>query len=226
MGTDMKCMNELEILINLFTIDVDGILKVLLIRREIEPYRGYWMLPTSLLLSSETIEECANEALYEWVGLKDIPLEQCNVYSDLKRIPMERVIGNSLIGIIDIQTFNWKRKKRTEEATWFPVTEIPKVVYDHAQVIGDAIKYVKRRLQQIDFIKNLFPSDFSLPELQFVYEQILGHTLDRRNFRKKIMSLDILEDTGYKNEDTNGRPAKLYKFKSNLNEDLVISNIK
>lgn len=220
MEVEMRYMNEIEVLVNLFTID-QGVLKVLLVRREMEPYRGYWMLPTGLLLASETIEECSREILYEWFGLKDICLEQCSIYSDLKRIPMERVIGTSLVGIIDMDSFRLKRRKSSEEMAWFPVSEIPKVVYDHEQIIIDATKYIKKRLHQIDFLKNLFPSDFTLPELQATYEQIIGFPLDRRNFRKKIVNLNILEDTKYKNEDTNGRPAKLYRFKDDIDKEMT-----
>lgn len=220
MNAEMKYMNELEVLINLFTIE-KGVLKVLLVRRDMEPYRGYWMLPTGLLLSNETIDECSREVLYEWLGLKDIHLENCGIYSELKRIPVERVIGSSLTGIIDIDSFNIKRKKNIESFAWFSVDEIPKVVYDHDQIIMDASKYIRKRLRQIDFLKHLFPSDFTLPELQMTYEQIIGKSLDRRNFRKKIISLDILEDTKYKNEETNGRPAKLYRFKDEIEGEMM-----
>lgn len=220
MNAEIKYMNELEVLINLFTIE-KGVLKVLLVRRDIEPYRGYWMLPTGLLLSNETIEECSREVLYEWLGLKDIHLENCGIYSELKRIPVERVIGSSLTGIIDIDSFNIKRKKNIESFAWFSVDEIPKVVYDHDQIIMDASKYIRKRLRQIDFLKHLFPSDFTLPELQMTYEQIIGKSLDRRNFRKKIIGLDILEDTKYKNEETNGRPAKLYRFKDEIEGEMM-----
>jgi len=226
MNTDMKYMNEVEVLLNLFTIGRDGILKVLLIRRDMDPYRGYWMLPTGILLSSETIEACADEVLYDWVGIRDVHIEQCGIYSSLDRIPFERVIGTSLVGVIDIQTFDWKRKKRNAEMAWFPVGTIPKVVYDHGQIIADATNYIKKRLHSVSYIRYLFPMDFSLPELQLVYEQVLGHSLDRRNFRKKIMNIDVLEDTGDKNDDTNGRPAKLYKFKEDIPETLEIHEIK
>ena len=87
-------------------------------------------------------------------------------------------------------------------------------------------KIIRKRLKNINYLKILFPSDFSLPELQLVYEQVLGHSLDRRNFRKKIMNMDILEDTGDKNELTNGRPAKLYQFKEDISDDLELSEIK
>lgn len=220
MDIEMKYLNEIEVLINLFTID-KGVLKVLLVRREMDPYRGYWMLPTGLLLSSETIEECSREVLYDWFGLKGIHLEQCGLYSDLKRIPVERVIGSSMAGIIDMQSFLMKKRKTSEEIAWFPVSEIPKVVYDHEEIINDATKYIRRRLHQVDFLRNLFPSDFTLSELQSTYEQVVGYSLDRRNFRKKIMNLDILEDTKYRNEDTNGRPAQLYRFKDIISEEVI-----
>ena len=226
MDDKMKYMNELEVIVNLFTIDKDGILKVLLVRRDMEPYRNYWMLPTGILLSNETIEDCANEILYEWVGLKNIHIEQCNIYSKLDRIPVERVIGNSLVGIVDIQTYEWKKRKSNVEMAWFPIDSIPKVVYDHYEIIMDASKFIRKRLHNVSYIRNLFPMDFSLSELQIVYEQVLEHPLDRRNFRKKIMSIDVLEDTGDKNEDTNGRPAKLYKFKEDISESLEIHEIK
>lgn len=226
MNVDMKYMNEIEIILNLFTLDKDGVLKVLLIRRDIDPYRGYWMLPTGILLSNQTIEECSNEVLYDWVGLRDLHIEHCSVYSKIDRIPFERVIGNSVVSLVDIQTYEWKRRKRNTVVGWFSIDSIPKVVYDHHEIILDAAKFIRERLHKISYVKYLFPMDFSLSELQCVYEQVLGHSLDRRNFRKKISSLDILEDTGEKNEDTNGRPAKLYKFKEDIPKDLEIHEIK
>ena len=221
MDDKMKYMNELEVIVNLFTIDKDGILKVLLVRRDMEPYRNYWMLPTGILLSNETIEDCASEILYEWVGLKNIHIEQCNIYSKLDRIPVERVIGNSLVGIVDIQTFEWKKRKSNVEMAWFPIDSIPKVVYDHGEIIADAGKFIRKRLHNVSYIKNLFPMDFSLSELQVVYEQVLEHDLDRRNFRKKFLKADLIEETGDKSIGHNGRPAKLYRFKEEIESKLL-----
>lgn len=220
MDIDMRYMNTNEVLINLFTIE-NGILKVLLIRRNMDPYRGYWMLPSSLLLADETMRHCADEALYEWIGIKSVYTEHCNVYSELERIPVQRVIGNSMVGIIDSKGFELTREPRDEEIEWFPASQIPKMVYDHKEIIEDAVTYTRRRLNSFESLKKLFPSDFTLPELQQTFEQIIGSSLDRRNFRKKIMNLDVLEDTGYKNEDTNGRPATLYRFKNDINKDIV-----
>ena len=87
------------------------------------------------------------------------------------------------------------------------------MVYDHGDILKDTINYLRKELTNVELLKKLFPSDFTMPELQAVFEEILAKKLDRRNFRKKLINLDILEDTGDKNNIKNGRPAKLYRFK-------------
>ena len=92
------------------------------------------------------------------------------------------------------------------------------MAYDHKEILENAIEKLKTKLTNTNVLKNLFPSDFTLPELQNVYEKIMNIKLDRRNFRKKFINLGLIEDTGYKNEGGSGRPAKLYKFKENIKE--------
>ena len=104
------------------------------------------------------------------------------------------------------------------ESAWFDINEIPKVGYDHEEVIRYSIDRLRSKIVNSTVLKSLFPSDFTLPEIQKVYEEILGVHLDRRNFRKKFINLGLIEDTGYKNEGMNGRPAKLYRFKENVKE--------
>lgn len=209
---DNRYINQIEVLVNLFTID-KGKLKVLLFRRDEEPFKGYWMLPSNLLMVSETIEDCAKDTINEMAGLTNIFLKQCNVFSKIDRLPNDRIVANSLIGLIDNQTLLLKKENRNYESAWFPINELPKTVYDHGDILLDAIEYLKKDLAHIDNLKKLFPSDFTMPELQTIYEELLDKILDRRNFRKKIISLDILEETGDKNNVKNGRPAKLYRFK-------------
>lgn len=162
---------------------------------------------------SETIEECAEATIEEYVGIKDIHIEQCNIFSKVDRLPNDRILGNSVIGIIDEESLLMHKKKTPYEGVWFNVDEIPKMIFDHADILRDAINYLKKHLTNPVMLKIFFPSDFTLPELQIVYEQILGKKLDRRNFRKMILNLDILEDTNYKTNNKMGRPAKLYRFK-------------
>lgn len=209
---DNRYINQIEVLVNLFTIS-KGKLNILLFRKEEEPFKGYWMLPSNLLMVSETIEECARYTIDEMAGLNDIYLKQCNVFSKIDRLPNDRIVANSLIGLIDNQTLLLKKVKRNYESAWFPINELPKMVYDHGDILKDTIGYLRKELTNVELLKKLFPSDFTMPELQAVFEEILGKELDRRNFRKKIINLDILEDTGDKNNIKNGRPAKLYRFK-------------
>lgn len=212
MDIDRRYINQIEVLTNVFTIDKNS-LKVYLIRRLEEPFKGYWMLPSNLLMTSETIEECAEATIEEYVGIKNIHIEQCNIFSKVDRLPNDRILGNSVIGIIDEESLLMRKKKTPYEGVWFNVDEIPKMIFDHAEILRDAINHLKKYLTNPVMLKIFFPSDFTLPELQVVYEQILGKKLDRRNFRKMILNLDILEDTNYKTNNKMGRPAKLYRFK-------------
>lgn len=216
---DTRYINQIEVLVNLFTID-NGKLKILLFRKLEDPYKGYWMLPSNLLMTSETIEECAEATIDEMVGLKDIYMKQCNVFSKIDRLPNDRILANSLIALIDKESLVMKREHRKYyESAWFSIEEVPKMVYDHGLILEDAINYLRHELNNLDMLKILFPSDFTLPELQVVYEQILGVELDRRNFRKKLVNLELVIDTGYKTGGKTGRPAKLYRFNLEKTKD-------
>lgn len=209
---DTRYINQIEVLVNLFTVD-KGKLNILLFRRDEEPFKGYWMLPSNLLMVSETIEECAKDTINEMAGLSDIYLKQCNVFSKVDRLPNDRIIANSLIGLIDNQTLLLKKQSRNYESAWFPINALPKMVYDHGDILKDSIMFLRKQLTNVELLKKLFPSDFTMPELQNLFEEILGKELDRRNFRKKVVNMGILEDTGDKNNIKTGRPAKLYRFK-------------
>lgn len=208
---DKRYINQIEVIVNLFTFD-KGKFKVLLFRRNEEPFKGYWMLPSNLLMISETIDECALYTINEMAGLSDIYLKQCNVFSKIDRLPNDRIIANSLIGLVDNQTLYLKKNVTNYESAWFPIDELPKMVYDHSEILIDAIKYLKNELKNIDNLKKLFINDFTMGELQKVYEAIYDKELDRRNFRKKILSMNIIKPTGDKNVNTTGRPAELYQF--------------
>lgn len=212
MEIDKRYINQIEVLVNVFTIDKNK-LKVLLIRRTEDPFKGYWMLPSNLLMTTETIESCANDTVEEYLGIRDIYFKQCNVFSKIDRLPNDRIVANSLIGLVDKETLLIKKKSTQYEGVWFPMEEIPKMVFDHAEILKDAVNYLKQQLNNTEILKILFPSDFTMPELQLIYEQILNKKLDRRNFRKKMMNSDLLIDTGDKNSKKTGRPAKLYRFK-------------
>lgn len=208
--------NFLETLISIFSVE-KGNLKILLIKKQEDPYKGYWVLPSGILTNTETLEENIEKTLYNETGLKDVKVEQCKMFSRIDRNPNARVIGASFIGLIDAKSIELKSEKKDNiEMEWFLIDDLPKIGYDHEEITINSINTLKQKLLSSDVLKTLFPSDFTLPELQKIFEQILGKQLDRRNFRKKFLSLDLIEDTNEKNIGCNGRPAKLYKFKEDI----------
>lgn len=214
----MDSINHIESLAIIYTID-QGEFKVLLVRKSDDPYKGYWTLPGKKVLTNKTTLETAEEAVDEILGFDEIDLEQFYTFSDIDRDIDKRLIAVSYIGLIDSVSATFKREERENvETNWFAIDKIPKMAYDHGEVIEKSIIYLRQKIVNSNVLKTLFPSDFTLPELQKVYEVILDKELDRRNFRKKFINLGLIEDTGYKNEGTFGRPAKLYRFKSDIED--------
>lgn len=213
-----KYYNILESLVSIFTID-KGEVKVLLLRKKSEPYKGYWILPGGIVSKEETIEENVMDSIEKKLGLKEVYLKQCHICSDVNRDPDDRIVAISYIGLIDNVSALIKRESRKDiETAWFNMNDIPKMAYDHAGILERNIQFLRKKIVNSNVLKSLFPSDFTLPELQKVYEQILNKILDRRNFRKKFITLGMIEDTGDKNLGGNGRPAKLYRFKEQIKE--------
>ena len=206
-----------EVLTNIFTVE-KGKLKILLARKNTEPYKGYWELPNKILSNEETLEETKEKILEETIGTSNIYTEQNYTFSKLDRNPNNRILATSYIGLIDSKTIEIKNKKNENNWEWFTINELPKIAVDHKEVIENATELLKTKLVSANILKKLFPSDFTLPELQEIYENIMNKKLDRRNFRKKFINLGLIEDTGYKSEGRSGRPAKLYRFKETIKE--------
>lgn len=211
MEIDTRYINQLEIIINLFTIE-NGMIKILLLKRTEEPFKNYWFLPSNLLMTSETIEECAKATVYEYTNFEYIDLIQCNIFSQIDRLPNERIIANSLIGIVPNIVLNHHRYRKNIECEWFPINDIPKTVYDHTKIIEDAITFLKKQICDHHLIQNFLEEDFTLPELQSIYECAYGKKLDRRNFRKRMLATGKIIDSGKKVKKETGRPPRLYHF--------------
>ena len=208
----------LETLVSIFTVD-KGSLKVLLMKKKTNPYHGYWILPSNIMTNKETLEDNIYSTINGRLGYPEMYLEQGHIFSNLDRDPDERIVGVSYLALIDSKTLEIKKEDRPDlELQWFNIDDIPKMGYDHEIIVKDSIKLLSKKLLNSKVLKNLFPSDFTLPEIQKVYEQILGRVLDRRNFRKKFINLGLVTDTGDKNIGGNGRPGKLYRFNEDLRE--------
>ena len=172
----------LESLINIFTVE-KGKLKILLERKKEDPYKGYWILPNEKV----TIESIINRT----INTSKIYTEQNYTFSGIDRYPGNRIISTSYIGLVD----NRKLKLNDEiELNWFNLDELPKIGYDHKEIIETSKELLKTKLVNTTILKNLFPNEFTLPELQSVFESIMNKNLDRRNFRKKFLALDLVEE--------------------------------
>lgn len=211
----MAKVNQTEIVLNIFTI-ADGDLKILLSRKKGEPYKGYWMLPSRIVGASESLEDAIKMSTEETALLpydSFISKRQGRVFDALLRKVDRRVFGVSYNCVIDSRVVEEKQAEHSlEELDWFSVSTLPKLAFDHQNVIDAALDLLKEDILFHRGLQELFPSDFTLPELQRVYEMITRKNCDRRNFRKKFIEQGLLEDTGYKTTGTTGRPAKLYRF--------------
>lgn len=208
----------LENIISIFTIE-KGTLKVLLQRKKTEPYKGYWRLPGNILNNAITIEQNIDEILDETIGTSNIYKEQVYTFSNIDRYPSERIIATTYVALTDNKTIEIKKEDaQIEDTEWFDMNALPKIAFDHKEIMDKAREELKSKLTNTTILKKLFPSDFTLPELQNTFESIMNIKLDRRNFRKKFITLGIIEETGYNNIGGSGRPAKLYRFKENIKE--------
>lgn len=215
-GLKEDCILTVETLIGIFTVD-KGKIKILMMRKKTDPYKGYWILPGEMLSKNETLEDNITDVVCDKLGLPTMYIEQCHTFSNLNRHLDNRVLATAFIGLIDNITLVLKKQEREDiELEWFDINSIPKTGYDHDKIINKLVEYLKKRIINSNILKILFPSDFTLPELQKVYEQILNVNIDRRNFRKKLINLGYVIDTGDVNEGFMGRPAKLYRFNDDL----------
>lgn len=188
-------------------------LKLLLFRRKVEPLQGNWSLIGTFLQNNTSIEAGAKQILYDYTGLKDIYLEQLKTYGAVDRDPVERVISIGFYSLIRIDEFDLKSVE-AYDAKWFDLEDLPPLVLDHGQMVIDAISAlrIRARLEPIGF--NLLPTYFTIPQLQILYECIYQSKRDSRNFRKKVLSLDILNKTDQKDRTGSKKGAFLYSFKS------------
>jgi len=205
----------------IFTI-INDKLQVLLVSRPIDPFKWSRTLPWGLVGDKETLEDSAYKKLWEKTSVKDIYLEQLYTFSDIKRDPRWRVISTAYMAIISRENLTIKDSTNWRDSKFFPISSLPKLWFDHKKIIEYAIKRLKWKLEYTNVTQYILPEKFTFSQLQNVYEIVLDQKFDVRNFRKKINSLWIIEETWEKEIWNQYRPAKLYKF---VNKDIEIVNI-
>lgn len=189
----------------------DGVsIKVLLIQRGIEPYKGQWAFPGGFLKMNETVEECAKRELEEETGLKSTSVEQFYTFSAVNRDPRERVITVAHYALVRLSEV--KGGDDAASAKWFAMNEIPSLAFDHDHILRLAVKCLKERIcfEPIGF--ELLPEVFTMTELQNLYEAILEVKFDRRNFYNKMLKLGILSDAEPRPANASRRTPCKYRF--------------
>ena len=197
----------------LFGFD-DGELRVLLIQRDIDPFKNGWALPGGFVRENETLEQAAIRELEEETGVKNVYLEQLYTYGSLNRDPRERVISIAYYALVKLEDHRIQAATDARNAAWFPVQEAPSLAFDHEQILGDAHHRLKGKVRYEPIGFELLPKLFTLRELQHLYEACLEEPIDKRNFRKKILSMDLLKETNQIQKDVAHRAARLYRFDS------------
>lgn len=192
----------------------EGQMKVLLVERNEFPYQGWFALPGFFVKHTETIDSAVQRILLEYTGLHDIYMEQLYTFGDLKRHPQGRIITVAYYAMLRIsdQLTLKPSSDYVRQAVWHPLNNLPDLAFDHHNIIEKSIEKVRSRLKYRPIAFELLPEKFTLTQLQQVYESIWGYTLDKRNFRKKMLKYDILKETGEKQKGVPYRAAMLYKF--------------
>ncbi len=194
-----------------FALDADD-LQLMLIERDLPPFEGQWALPGGFVRVDEPLDEAARRELQEETGLKDIYLEQLYTFGGVRRDPRERVVTVAYYALVNLQGHDVQASTDARQAAWFRVNDLPELAFDHHEILQAAHERLrgKVRYQPIGF--ELLPERFTLRQLQQLYEVILDRDLDKRNFRKKVLAMDIVQETKEFETDVAHRAARLYRF--------------
>ncbi|HDQ71178.1 MAG TPA: NUDIX hydrolase [Chloroflexi bacterium] len=195
----------------IFTLQ-DEDLQVLLIRRKHPPFEGMWATPGGFVNVDESLEEAALRELEEETGVRDVYLEQLYTFGAVDRDPRGRVITVAYFALIPAPDIDPRAGSDAAETRWWSIYDLPPLAFDHDAILSYALERLRYKLEYSAVGFELLPETFTLSELQAAYEIVLGEALDKRNFRRKILRADVIEETGdYRTGE--GRPARLYRFR-------------
>ena len=203
----------------IFGFDHEG-LKLLLVKRDLEPERGRWALMGGLLHKHESLEGAAQRVLHQLTGLKDIYLEQLHAFGAVDRDPVERTVSVAYYALINIRQHDQELMEQYE-ARWFPANEVPALIFDHGEMVDAARERLRHQASYQPIGFELLPEKFTMPELQRLYEAIYDMPLDKRNFHRRILSMHILQRLDEKQKGTSKKGAYLYQFNQDKYHQMV-----
>lgn len=222
-GNERYKNQGIHVISAIFTVEGNHI-KVLLIKRKNEPYKEKWALVGGALYNNEQLEDGVRREIFEKTGIKDVELYQYGVFDELGKtedIPM-RMVAIAYLGIIDgKKTKIIKENRNTVDVAWFDIDKVPDLAFSHNEILNKEIEKLRELILESNILKVLLPKEFTMPQLQSIYEGILNKTFDRRNFRKKILSLNIIDDTNKEISLNGNKPSKLYRFKDVIEDKKI-----
>jgi 8-oxo-dGTP diphosphatase len=202
----------------------EGELKVALIERKIDPFKGMWAIPGGFMEGNETVEETALRELKEETGLENIYLEQFHVFSAHGRDPRGRTIMVAFFALIDSEKYQMVASEDALEAKWWPAYDIPPLAFLQDAVYIKALEALRNALKTRPLAFELLPKYFTLTQLQNLYEQVFNINLDKANFRRKISKMNFICSTDKKQEGEQHRPARLFYYDSKLYSEFSREN--
>lgn len=207
--------------VDIVVFGLDEDLKVLLIKRDLEPFQGKWALPGGFVRMDETLDEAARRELEEETGVSRLYLEQLYTFGDPGRDPRERVVSVAYYALVKLSDHRVKAATDAREAAWFSVDDLPRLAFDHEKILGTGLSRLKSKVRYQPIGFELLPPKFTLSALQKLYESVLEKALDKRNFRKKVLAMGFLEDTDEVEQDVAHRAARLYRFDKKRYQELT-----
>lgn len=199
-------------------------LKLLLYKRDFEPMKGSWSLMGGFLRKGENLDEAANRVLTRITGLRNVYLEQLTAFSEVDRDPVDQVITIGYYALIKIQDYDEDLLKNYG-AEWFAIDELPELIFDHSDIAEKALKRLKRKSKTQPIGFELLPDNFTLPELRRLYEAISQREIDPANFRRKFMSMELLDKLPIKDKSTSRKGAYLYAFNKEKYNNLTAKGL-
>lgn len=194
-----------------FTVRDDK-LWVLLMKMTKEPYQKSWAVPGGLVGANESPETATRRQLKEKTGLANVYLEQLATFGEVGRDPFGRVVSVAYLGLLPTGAASVAAIDSRADVAWYSVNKLPSLAYDHSAMVSVAVERLQNKLGYTTIAGQLLPKEFTLSELQRVYEIILGREIDKRNFRKKFLALELVQSTGRQQDGGAHRPAALYRF--------------
>jgi 8-oxo-dGTP diphosphatase len=193
----------------------------LLVRHGQGTTKGQWALPGGWIKYNESVDNAAYRILTAQTSVSKIYLEQFYTFGDLDRFPDKRVITVSYYALVNIESFELQPGNSVSEVKWFNVKNIPKMPFDHTLIVKKCIAFLRHKVQHEPIGFNLLPKTFSLLQIQELYEAILDVKLDKPNFRRKFMKMNLLVSCNEKQTDVSHRAATLYRFDKKVYDSLI-----